>query len=514
MLHGGGKKRSGKGRSKPVKLSAANFIRIEKERKNKEHKKNINRRMNNIKTNQNSLLNKLKLINLETKVDELVDQYNRSKLEIEGYSDFLNNNKILTEENKESFQKNISTFKNKLVEIKQLLDGLPKKIEEMRIKKMITDLNQQVAENPSEIIIDNANLFFCKLKFEGQPLRKYLFIGERHKMRNNSDYLAYFNLVNIPVQKAKSQRVCLDLFIEDLIRKKKILNNYYSEQEFANLSLKKLIGNLKIIKNEYLRIHNFDTREHYEKNGLFLDRSILVIFISLCKNKYENVHTIIKEILNGQIVKEKLRELFFINDDGSISKEKKAIFVKSLFKGIHLYSEDVNNNTYLSLMKKNRQYFETVGSEITDFVFNQKFIDNFLEITCESLSNISRRIEKEYSKIPQSIKDQYKITPIHLYDNIYHKHLFMTDIYLFYRILMNYGKPTKIYNGPCGNAADKSLLIAGAAHIDNIINLFNNSFHEIIEIPPDFINQNSMKAIKNFNLSTYIEIVNDLLFGV
>jgi len=73
----------------------------------------------------------------------------------------------------------------------------------------------------------------------------------------------------------------------------------------------------------------------------------------------------------------------------------------------------------------------------------------------------------------------------------------------------------KRYNGPCGPTADKCLLFAGASHIDNIINLFNDKFHEIINIPEQFLQKNHMTSVKKFLiLSTYIEIVNDLLFGV
>ena len=112
-------------------------------------------------------------------------------------------------------------------------------------------------------------------------------------------------------------------------------------------------------------------------------------------------------------------------------------------------------------------------------------------------TNLLGRINREYDKIPHQYK-QVDISPVVVIENLTYKYLFMTDMYLFYRLLMDFNGA-----GTCPSYSETSFILGGRHHIENIMTLLNN-FYE-----PEF---EAYKFYQSMSINEYERFLNNKIF--
>ena len=277
--------------------------------------------------------------------------------------------------------------------------------------------------NPYENNIENIEITYFEL-FN----RKFIFIGETHVVRKyRANYENYENLLKLPIKLAEEKMKCVDIYIEDIIHNKPILGKNIKELINKNSkSLAKLRVNLhKRNKHPYYRLHMFDTRETTQ----FMSFFDILFRIKINFN------------INNLLIK------FFINDN--------------------LESIKITLQELLSVLESNKNY--SISFEKMSLKEN---INRFTEYVFFVVS----RIKKEYNKIPSYMKRD-GMQPENLVNYLIYKELFMTDLYLFYRLIMNFSTEKRNVN-KCENYSERSIILAGSAHTENIINLFSYVYED------------------------------------
>lgn len=281
--------------------------------------------------------------------------------------------------------------------------------------------------NPYENNIENIEITYFEL-FN----RKFIFIGETHVVRKyRANYENYENLLKLPIKLAEEKMKCVDIYIEDIIHNKPILGKNIKELINKNSrSLAKLRVNLhKRNKHLYYRLHMFDTRETTQVNRLPLS-----FYDILFRIRYNFD-------INNLLIN------FFNNDSLESIKNTLQKLLNTLKS---------NNNYSLS--------FEKLSLELN--------INRFTEYVFLVVS----RIKKEYNKIPSYMKRD-GMQPENLVNYLIYKELFMTDLYLFYRLIMNFSTEKRNVN-KCENYSERSIILAGSSHTENIINLFSYLYED------------------------------------
>ena len=447
-------------------------------------------------------------------------QNNITREEIENFNHAKKLYENLTNNQK---NKNILLFGN-------LLQKLNNKIIEERIKKENKKLLKFYENINNNSILENIITYKrIKLSF-GDNVRDYILIGEEHKVRNHIAYEKYLNLVFIPLIELRERKQCLDFFIENIIEKKAIFNrsnsNLFIELTENNVSLLRIKKFINEFKSPYIRIHEFDTRERIKNINISIFFPFFQNLLKIPNNNEVKIKSFefIREYLdldNDNLTKEKITDLFFKNNI------TKTILIKSLFWDEFYYTN--NEEEKINIIKKvaknpeshkgsffnqininTKEFFNKLNKiNISKIKLNDEFKNYIIQQTYNYLIELKKRIRREYDKIPDYIKNHYSIKPNELFEKLSDKITFMTDIYLFYRIFMNYGGKEKYYNGPCNNYSNKSIILGGDKHIENIYVLITDIFQENINMEEDFMTNQKLKLnikylekLDNFILDT------------
>ena len=247
--------------------------------------------------------------------------------------------------------------------------------------------------------------------------RKFIFIGEVHQRRNGSNFINYKNLLELPIKIAKEEEKCVDVFIEDKIYDKPVTNG-------------------GIVKYNATRTNQSLTRL---KNHLYKNP----------KHSYYQLHMFdTRENIDHSIGLNLYNILIKIERKKNITQLIKSFFTKDSAELLNEFDE------FNELKSSQKQKIE-------------KYI-----------SLVVRRIKKEYNKMRRKIKNEY-IKPAELVELLDHPVLFMTDLYLFYRLLMNFDTE-KRNTGKCKNYSQRCVVIGGDHHIENVIGLSRYAFdHEL-----------------------------------
>jgi hypothetical protein len=302
--------------------------------------------------------------------------------------------------------------------------------------------------------IDDVKIFYIKLFG-----RKFILLGEYHENRHSENLINYSNLIKLPIKLSKKNKRCIDVYVENQIHDKPILNNNeYNIVEYKirknNSSLVKLIRNLtnkeKYQKHKYYRLHNFDTREETEKkNNKTYMTDIWNLFYDMDTDNYNFDNF--------------LREIF-------VKKTKREI-------GKSIYNLLISYTNYIEKSNKSK-YGNMKNAEHVDDYIGRKYRIKLGYMT-NYFYNLVSRIYKEYNKIPNKFK-KIDISPLNLLRVLKYKYNFMTDMYLFYRLLMNFNKD-KRNTGGCKNYSEINFIMGGENHIVNIFALLNHYYGDFFE---------------------------------
>ena len=295
--------------------------------------------------------------------------------------------------------------------------------------------------------------------------RQFVLLGEIHTYRHSENLINYSNLIKIPLKLSKKHKKCIDVYIEENIYNKPIINNdeykvlKQNVKNQYNESLTKLIYNLtnreKYQMHKYYRLHSFDTREFSQKkdNNTNMTRIFNLLF-EIKKYSY-NFNDFLIEIF-----KEK-------------NKENIRIAVLKLLIN---YSEYIEKNHFKLNFYRTKENIKN-NENISNYIRRKHNIN--IDYMTNYFFNLVSRIYKEYNKVPNKFKER-DISPPKILEQLEHKELFMTDMYLFYRLLMNFNT-TKRNTGQCKNYSEISFTIGGAAHIENIFKLLNYYYGNLFE---------------------------------
>ena len=303
--------------------------------------------------------------------------------------------------------------------------------------------------------------------------RKYVLLGELHQYRHSEDLINYSNLIKMPIKMARTKRKCIDIYIENDIFAKPIVHN--EEHRIVNQgnvskkaeSLTKLIRNLTKTENyqrhRYYRLHSFDTREYTKNREDRIMTNIFDLFSDMRQDGF-NFDNYLIEIFTGRIS-------------------------DAIYRLLSDYSDHILEST--------EEEYQNINSEnkVVKYI-NKKYAINPAYMY-KYFTNLVRRINREYDKIPHQYK-QVDISPVVVIENLTYKYLFMTDMYLFYRLLMDFNGA-----GTCPSYSETSFILGGRYHIENIMTLLNN-FYE-----PEF---EAYKFYQSMSINEYERFLNNKIF--
>ena len=328
--------------------------------------------------------------------------------------------------------------------------------------------------------IDFVNMLYIKLFG-----RQFILLGETHMYRHSENLINYSNLIKLPIKLSKKNKKCIDVYIEEYIYNKQIINNdEYKlnkvKPKKKNVSLGKLIYNLtnreKYQMHKYYRLHSFDTRE----NSIIKDNN----------KKVTKIYYLFEEM-----------EFYFYKFNNFIKKIFKENITHEDIKNAILnllidYCDYIDKDNYAYRIQRNIKKNENIFNYIT----RKHKID--IDYMTNYFFNFVSRIYKEYNKVPLKFKEK-DISPLKLFESLEHKDLFMTDMYLFYRLLMNFST-NKRNTGECKNYSEKSFVIGGAYHTENIGRLLKHYYDENIE---------KIAFISSFSINKYQSFLEKEIFN-
>jgi hypothetical protein len=343
------------------------------------------------------------------------------------------------------------------------------------IKNMSKYKNTTYNES-KDLKIRNVAIFYVQLFG-----RKYVLLGEIHQHRHSEDLINYSNLIKMPIKMAKTKRKCIDVYIENAISEKPILSNNTYEI-FTNIntkknatSLSKLLRDLFITesyqKHKYYRLHNFDTREYARNNSGALMTKIFDLFLDMSHDGF-NFDDFLIEIFTASTRRQIMDTVY------------------NLIISYSTFIEESDNKKYENINSGNK----------ADRYIQKKYKINIAYMT-KYLYNLVIRINKEYGKIPYKFKE-IDISPVRIITSLKHKDLFMTDLYLFYRLLMDFNT-TGRNTGRCESYSNISFILGGLNHIENIEELLNIFYHGQMK---DF------KFYRSMSINEYERFLNDKIF--
>lgn len=298
--------------------------------------------------------------------------------------------------------------------------------------------------------------------------RKFILIGETHKKRPyRADYENYENMFLIPIELAKKYKKCIDVYIEDLPTEKPLFEDPRIERgppkriksntsKYSSLSLLRY-KLFKLNKHPYYRLHKFDLR--------LLSQVEIFQILLLFNRQYTG-----KRGLNKMIITKIFNEYH---------DPQKLLSSVTSFIQTRIPYEVMRETDDLFKLRRSYRY--------ADYTF-----------LVENLCEIVKRIYKEYDKIPARFKT-VDISPKKLSRMLFDESIFMTDIYLFYRLLMNFSTQ-KRNTGECKNYSERCLVFGGNAHMKNIATLFSRVYN--------------IKSIMMYtvNIPYYTRLINNYLF--
>ena len=113
------------------------------------------------------------------------------------------------------------------------------------------------------------------------------------------------------------------------------------------------------------------------------------------------------------------------------TKENILVWIGRISDGIYRLLSDYSDY----ILESTEEKYQNINSEHKAVEhINKKYGINSAYMY-KYFTNLVRRINREYDKIPHQYK-QVDINPIVVIENLTYKDLFMTDMYLFYRLLM------------------------------------------------------------------------------